>query len=174
MALKLTLWVKKSTANCSQGPKIDSQSPNKLSREETPSKGTVFFFPRKSLRVLTHSFWAFFVFFSGFFFSAVFFFPGKVCSPLTRLNLQKQVKKAKNGIFCRFSVFPMFFFSGQFFFFPKKSLPATHSLVFRGRKKKQRRKKKTAFSLTQSKNHKKVQILNFSGKKNTVPLLLET
>ena len=59
-----------------------------------------------------------------------------------------------------------------FFFAPGKVYPSlTHSISEGGRKKNSAGKK-TAFSLTHSKNHKKVQILNFSGKKkNTVPLV---
>ena len=80
--------------------------------------------------------------------------------------------------FVEFWFFSLFFFSKKFlpnsvFFFPRKSLPVTHSLDFQGRKKKKTApEKKTAFSLTHSFFHQKVQILNFSGeKKNTVPLL---
>ena len=105
--------------------------------------------------------------------SCFFFFPGKVCMPLTQLRDGKLQKKVKNGkkrhLLSNFIFFVVFFFfpvkSCFFFFFPRKSLPVTHSLDFRGREKKNSvgKKKKTPFLLTHSKNTKKVQILIFSG-----------
>ena len=142
MALKLTLWDKKSTANCSQGPKIDSQSPNKLSREETPSKGTVFFFSAEKFKG-THSLvlGVFCFFFGFFFFRPCFFFSRKSLLATHSTEPAKTGKKSQKWYFLSIFSFSDVFFFRAIFFFPKKSFPATHSLVFRGRKKKQRRKK---------------------------------
>ena len=97
----------------------------------------IFFFRGKVWGVLTHSFWAIFVFF-------FFGYPEKK----TRFFSQKIGPKV-------------------FFFFLLQEKFTRHSLTRfqRPEKKKQPRKKKTAFSLTHSKNHKNVQILNFSGEK---------
>ena len=139
------------------------------------SKGTVFFFSAEKFTGYSLTrFGHFLFFFSGF----VFFFPRKSLQATHSTEkiqpAKKGKKKAKNGIFCRFLVFPLFFFSGQKLFFFSQEKFTRHSLTrFQRAEKKTASEKKTAFSLTHSKNHKKVQILNFSGeKKNTVPLLL--
>ena len=112
----------------------------------------------------------------------VFFFCGKVCKPLTRQknwDLQKKVKKGKKLVlFAVFQFLEVFFFSRivffllLFFFFPGKVYTSlTHSISKPG-KKKTGQKKKTPFSLTHSIFAKKWSKTNFSGKKNTVPLIL--
>ena len=136
-------------------------------------KGIVFFFPGKDWGVLTHSLWAIFV----FFFRVLekknklfFFFPGKVCMPLTQLRDGKLQKKVKNGkkrhLLSNFIFFSLFFFfpvKSCFFFSQEKFTRHSLTRFQRAGKKKQRRKKKTPFLLTHSKNTKKVQILIFSG-----------
>ena len=104
-------------------------------------KTSCFFFPRKSLQA-THS-------------------------AERRSIYKKRSKQVKNGTFCQILVFFVVFFFPKnldkiLFFFPRKSSHVTHSLDFRGRKKKQPRKK-TEFLLTHSIFPKKVQISIFSG-----------
>ena len=90
---------------------------------------------------------------------------------LTRetVDLQKKVKTGKKWHFLsNFGFFRCFFFPKKFpkilFFFPRKRLHVTHSLEFQGRKKKkQPRKKKTAFLLNNSNFSKKCAKTNFYG-----------
>ena len=83
-------------------------------------------------------------------------------------NLTKKgQKRAKTALFVDFQFFSLLFFFPKtwikiLFFFPSKSSHATHSLDFRGRKKKTAPEKKTPFLLTHSFFHEKLQILNFS------------
>ena len=91
------------------------------------------------------------------------FFPEIVWKPLTQLSDSSLWEK---GTFALFRC--IFFFTTKMciFFFPWNSLPATHSLVLKGRKKKiQPRKKKYSFSLTHSIFPQKGQKINFSGEK---------
>ena len=133
-------------------------------------KGIVFF-PGKDWGVLTHSLWAFFFFpCFGKKKTSCFFFPRKrlhaTHSAERRSTSKKRSKTVKNGTFCRISFFfVVFFFRPKVvFFFPGKVYPSlTHSISEGGKKKTASEKKKTPFLLTHSKNHKKVQILIFSG-----------
>ena len=102
------------------------------------------FFPGKSLPPLTHSFWEIFVL---FFFPfqekkkkhlVFFFFPEKVCKPLTQLWDGQPPKKGQNrlkiALFVDFQIFSLFFFflpkwaTFLFFFFSQKKF-ARHSLT---------------------------------------------
>ena len=124
----------------------------------------IFFFRGKVWGVLTHSLWALFVFFFSVFWKkkkqAVFFFPGKVCKPLTQLRDGKPPKKGqkrtKTAPFVEFQIFSLLFFFPKiwikilFFFFPGKvHTPLTHSISEGGKKKTAPEKKKHNFySLT--------------------------
>ena len=99
------------------------------------------------------------------------FFPRKSLhathSAERRSTSKKRSKTVKNGTFCRISFFSLFFFPAKscFFFFPGKVYPSLTHSISEGGKKKTASEKKTPFLLTHSKNHKKVQILIFSGQK---------
>ena len=103
-------------------------------------KGTVFFFPGIVYR---HSLTRFSFFFSIFWRKKykIFFFPGKVCRPLTRLRRGYLQKKVKNTYFLQFFHILVVFFFQLFFFLGKVYTPLTHSILG-GRKKKQQWKKK--------------------------------
>ena len=94
----------------------------KKSREiNSVCKGTVFFFRKKSKGYSLTRFghFLFFYFRVCFFFRPCFFFSRKSLHATHSTEkiqpAKKGKKKAKNGIFCRFSVFPLIFFL-QFFF----------------------------------------------------------
>ena len=126
----------------------------------------IFFFPGNSLHP-THSLnlGEFCIFFFPLFGkkkiqNVFFFFPGKVCKPLTRKKsdiYQKKVqKKVLYAVFRNFSDFfqflsCIFFFEKKnnqkmYFFFPRKSLKSTHSHENICRKKKQQWKKNNIFT----------------------------
>ena len=155
-----------------------------LKKKRTIPKGTVFFYSLEKIKGYSLTRFGHFLFFfiSGFvffFFPAVFFFfPGKVCTPLTQLRkiyLQKKVKKRQKVVFfVDFQFFCCFFFPAKnCFFFPRKSLPVTHSLDFRGRKKKKTasEKKNSIFTHSLEKPQKVANFNLFREEKNTIPLL---
>ena len=125
----------------------------------------IFFFRGKVWPPLTHSFLENFVFFFRIFGKKktdVFFFSQE---KFESHSLGWKTAPLEKQVFLHFC--GVFFFSNKKVFFFSQEKFTTHSLTrSQGpEKKKQGRKKKTAFLLTYSKNHKKVQILNFSGEK---------
>ena len=109
--------------------------------------------------------------------SCFFFFPGKVCKPLTRPKNwmspkkgQNWSKKAKKTVLHIFEVF--FFFSQKifflllFFFFPGKVYTSlTHSISKPGKKKNRPEKKNTIFTHSLDICQKVVKNKLFRGKK---------
>ena len=121
-----------------------------------------FFFPEKIKGYSLTRFGHFLFFFiSGFvfFFRPCFFFPRKSLhathSTEKNLSAKKRSKNGKKWYFLSISSFSVVFFFSANFFFSRKNLAVTHSLDFRGRKKKTALEKKTAFSLTHSKNRER-------------------
>ena len=88
-------------------------------------------------------------------------------SEFTPVNQRKPGKKNYSHVF----FFPKKIATGNVFFFPRKSLNRTHTLNFRGRKKKTGQEKKNTIFTNTHDFFKKVVIFKlFPEKKNTVPL----